>query len=371
MNRSKILLALSATAVINTSSAMAAGLSLSQIGTADSVATAGVAGVTNNSDAAATITNAAGLSGIEDSNMMLGGQLLDVRSHFEPEEGESTRSSGLQFIPHLSYAKRLNEDWVAGIALHSPGGLGVAYSNGIAGGAQNIIKENKITMLSLTASAAYQVNEQLALGASIITNYAGVEASVFDRTVTGKQLAPTFALSAQYQLSEKTRIGANYQHGSEHDIEFDEAILGIQGMAINWPATFDIGIDHQLTEKLNIMANAKWQSWSDYDANYQDTYSAGIAAGYQAGDWLWQAGFSIDSSPVDAEYRDVVLPLDKQWRLGIGAEKTLASGAKLGIAYQYQNLGDAEIASQGRELLRPSGEYSENRVHFITLSYQF
>lgn len=43
-----------------------AGLSMSQIATTKSVATAGAANVTNSSDSSATISNAAALSGIED-----------------------------------------------------------------------------------------------------------------------------------------------------------------------------------------------------------------------------------------------------------------------------------------------------------------
>ncbi len=371
MKNSKFTLPMTALALVS-SNVLAAGLSLSQIGTASSIATAGVAGVTNNQDASATVTNAAGLAGIEDSSLMLGGQLLNVKSQFDrDDQKQGTTSEGNQFIPHISYAKRLNEDWVAGVALHSPGGLGVAYSNGLSGGELNIVQENKITMLNLTASAAYQVNDKLSLGAGLIAQYAGVEVLAWEQTIQGSSINPTFSLSSQYQLSEQTRFGFNYQHGTKHDITLENNPANLSNMAINWPATVEFGISQKLSENLTLLASSNWQSWSDYDVDYDNTFGAGLAAQYQMGSWLLQTGFSMDSSPVDKQHRDVALPLDKQWRLGLGAEKTLKSGSKFAIAYQFQHLGDGEIESQGFEPLRANGAYSENRVHFITFSYHY
>lgn len=371
MNNMKRVLSMIALSVLS-QKVMAAGLSLSQIGTATSVATAGVAGVTNNQDASATVSNAAGLSGIEDSSLMLGAQFLNVKSQFDrDDQKQGTSSEGNLFIPHISYAKRLNESWVAGVALHSPGGLGVAYSNGLSGGPMDIVKENKITMLNLTASAAYQVNDKLSLGAGLIAQYADVEVLAWDKSVSGSTVSPTFSLSSQYQASGQTRLGINYQHGSKHDISLEDSVANLNNMESNWPAIIDIGISHMLSENLTILASAHWQSWSDYDADYDDTFGAGVAAQYQMGSWLLQTGISADSSPVDKQHRDVALPLDKQWRLGLGAEKTLKSGSTLGIAYQFQHLGEGEIESQGFEPLRANGSYSENRVHFITFSYHY
>ena len=61
-----------------TSSAIAGGLMLPQIGTAESTATAGVSNVTNNRDASAVITNPGALSGIENSSLILGIQYLSI-----------------------------------------------------------------------------------------------------------------------------------------------------------------------------------------------------------------------------------------------------------------------------------------------------
>ncbi|CAK3047125.1 hypothetical protein VCRA2122O339_30198 [Vibrio crassostreae] len=76
---------------------------------------------------------------------------------------------------------------------------------------------------------------------------------------------------------------------------------------------------------------------------------------------------SGDTSPLDNHNRDVLLPLDQQWRIGVGAERKISSDLHLGLSYQYQDLGHGEINADSG-LFQPSGSYSTNRVHFITLS---
>jgi long-chain fatty acid transport protein len=116
------------------------------------------------------------------------------------------------------------------------------------------------------------------------------------------------------------------------------------------------------------MVSANWQQWSRFGESYDDTYGAGVALSYQFDSWTLHSGFSADTSPLSSDDRGYALPLDQQWRLGIGAEKKLKNGMNLGLAYQYQSLGDAEITGNSG---LPNGEYSNNRVHFITGSLSF
>lgn len=352
----------------------AAGLALSQIGTAESVATAGAAGVTNNRDSSAVITNAAGLSGIKDSSVVIGLQYLDVGSEFERDFGNtSTTGESGQFMPHLSYAQRLNEEWVMGMSVHSAGGLGMDYSNGLTGGVASFVDSNMLGIVNLTTSAAYQVNDQLSLGASLIAQYAMVHSEFSAPYQNGEikedSWAPSFALSAMYQLSNTTHLGLTYNYGAKHDLD----ISGFEkSFELNWPQMIEIGVQHQLNDELAVMVNANWQQWSRFDEDYKDTYGAGIALSYQLSDWTLQTGASMDSSPVNSDNRGHALPLDQQWRIGFGGHKTLKNGMVLGLAYQYQSLGDAEITGTGVAGNGINdGHYSENRVHFITGSLSF
>lgn len=346
----------------------AAGLALSQIGTAESVATAGVAGVTNNRDASSTITNPAGLSGIEDSSFVFGFQYLNVNTEFENRSDENVTASKSMPGLHLSYANRLDEQWVIGFAMHSTGGLGLEYDNGVIGGEK--IDSNLIGFVNLTASTSYQLNNQLSLGASLVGQVAVLETNLYsntsdDATLSGSNIAPTFNLAAMYQVTDITNLGITYHHKAEHDLDLSRNNSADSTVEVNWPTMVELGLQHDFDDKLSMMLSASWQQWSDFSDKYDDTYGAGVALSYQLNDWTIQTGVSVDSSPVSAENRDPLLPLAQQWRVGVGGSKTLSNGMILGIAYQYQSLGDAEIDNT------ISGHYSENEVHFITTSLSF
>jgi len=347
----------------------AAGLFLSQIGTAESVATAGASGVTNNRDSSAVITNAAGLSGIEKSSAILGLQYLDVKSEFERDGGGSTIGESGMFMPHLSYAQRLNEEWVVGMAVHSAGGLGMDYSNGLNGGpvGSALVETSMLGIVNLTTSAAYQINEQLSVGASLIAQYAMVETEFAfgNANIEEGSWAPAIAFSAMYQLSGTAHFGLTYNSGNKHEIEVYQATK----VGFNWPQMVELGVQHQLSDDLAIMANVNWQQWSAFLDGYEDTFGAGVALSYQLSDWTLQTGASMDSSPVNSDNRGHALPLDQQWRIGLGGHKTLGNGMVLGLAYQYQSLGDAEITGTVAGI--NDGAYSKNRVHFITGSLSF
>ncbi|MEZ9417275.1 OmpP1/FadL family transporter, partial [Vibrio sp. 10N.286.49.E1] len=153
-----------------------AGLSMSQLATTKSVATAGAANVTNSSDSSATISNAAALSGIEDRSYVSGAQYINVFNQFTRDDsGESTEASKGLIAPHASYAKRVNKKVVFGIGLHSAGGLGVEYSNGIGADPINTISENAIAVVDVTTGVSYQVTDKLSLGASLILQYMKID----------------------------------------------------------------------------------------------------------------------------------------------------------------------------------------------------
>ncbi|MCF7485404.1 outer membrane protein transport protein [Vibrio sp. A2-1] len=362
-----ITLSLLVTAIVS-SLAHAGGLNLSQIATTKSVGTAGAGNVTAN-DASAVITNAAGLSAIEESAWILGVQYLDVETTFVRDDNSaSTTGSSADVLPHLSYASRLNDQWVVGAALHAAGGTGVEYSHGVGAHPALLIKENSISALNLTSSLSYQVSEQLSLGGSLILQHAALETQALNgRELQGDSLDLGFGLSLNHHISDNTQLGVSYQGQFDHDLSLDNAnAFGISS-ELTWIRSLNLGLKHSLNEDLNLLLSSNIETWQDYDDKYSTTYSLGVGVEYTYEDWLLYSGLSGDTSPVSSQNRDVLLPLDKQWRIGFGAEKKISNDLHLGLSYQYQDLGHGEINADSG-LFQPSGSYSTNRVHFITLS---
>ncbi len=352
-----------------------AGLSMSQLATAKSVATAGAANVTNSSDSSATISNAAALSGIEASSYISGAQYINVFNQFTRDDtGASSEASKGLIAPHASYAKRLNEESVFGISLHSAGGLGVKYSNGVGANPINLISENAITVVDATGGISYRVTNKLSLGASLILQYMKVDViggvnTNLKELATGDNIASSFALSSYYELSESTHLGMQYRHKTDHEIDVETSLDINPTAALSWITSVDMGLKHALSEQSALMINAKFENWEDYDDKYRWTYSLGLGAERQINKLTIYAGASYDSSPVSENNRDVLLPVDEQWRVGFGGEYELDSGNQLGLAYQYQNNGAADISADN-ELLQPTGSYENNRIHFVTVSYR-
>ncbi|MFA0070158.1 OmpP1/FadL family transporter, partial [Vibrio breoganii] len=172
--------------------------------------------------------------------------------------GESTKASKGLIAPHASYAKRVNKKVVFGIGLHSAGGLGVEYSNGIGADPINTISENAIAVVDVTTGVSYQVTDKLSLGGSLILQYMkidviGGENTQLEELASGDSVAPSFALSSYYTLSDNTHLGLQYRHKTDHEIDV-ETSLDVEPTAnLSWVTSVDMGLKHALSEQTDLM----------------------------------------------------------------------------------------------------------------------
>jgi long-chain fatty acid transport protein len=144
---------------------------------------------------------------------------------------------------------------------------------------------------------------------------------------------------------------------------------------------------HQLNPRWAIMGNIGWQDWSEFgkqdltlrsttsttftqDLDYDDTWHFALGAQYRFADpWLWSFGVAYDTSPTDEDTRTPDLPLDRQIRIGTGIQYDWNEDVTVGAAYEYVDLGDAEIDQDGGPLQGPlKGEYDTNAIHFFAVN---
>ncbi|WP_299494735.1 outer membrane protein transport protein [uncultured Shewanella sp.] len=354
---------LSVTAVVQ-----AAGLALSQIGTADSVGSAGVEGVTNNQDSAAVITNSAGITGVKGLVYQVGLEYLDINQKYEEQNsGLSLSASSEMLIPHLSMASQIDERWYYGFALYAPGGLALSYSDGLIGA--GVIDSSEITVVNLDGAIAYKVSEDFSFGITGIAQYAkmkftlsaGDESSDHDTNVS-------FALGAQYQVLDNVLMGLTYNASVHHDLsKLPDSVLEHD---LVWPAMTALGVDYQVNRALTLNASLNWEQWSEFgdsfDRNYDDTLGGGVSASYQFTGWRLFGGVHYDQSPIDgAENRTIDMPLDETLRIGLGAEWKLESDKLIGVAYQYMDLGHGDT-----DWLTQQYRFSTNNIHYLTVSFK-
>ena len=131
------------------------------------------------------------------------------------------------------------------------------------------------------------------------------------------------------------------------------------------------------------MASVAWQEWSEFgkqelsvtsanptdiekDLQFDDTWHFALGAQYQINPELrWSFGISHDTSPIDkAENRSPDVPFDRVWRFATGFNYQVKENMSFGLAYEYMDLGPAEIDITGNPVRGDlKGEYDTN-AHF-------
>jgi long-chain fatty acid transport protein len=213
-----------------------------------------------------------------------------------------------------------------------------------------------------------------------------------------------FNLGALVEPWASTRFGITYR--SEVDLEFRDVastsnigpvlqgLLNASGLAgskvdidMTIPQAVMLSGYHQLNERWAIMGNIGWQDWSEYgkqdltlrsttstkftqDLDYDDTWHFALGAQYRFADpWLWSFGVAYDTSPTDEDTRTPDSPLDRQIRIGTGIQYDWNKDVTVGVAYEYADLGDAEIDQEGGPLQGPlKGEYDTFAIHFFAVN---
>ena len=402
--------------------AWGAGLWLYEAGTPD-LGTAGAGRAALATDASTAGMNPAGMTRLDRSQMLAAVQGLYINSRFDTESsgfggGDGGNAGG--FVPSgsLHYVHRVTDDFRLGITAASYFGLGIDYGENWAG--RYYTTEAEMLTYGVNPSAGYRVNNWLSLGAGFSVLYATLDqkAAINNSAVPGQAGSPDGSVELDdddvaygYNFGllltprEDTRIGLNYR--SEIDLEFKDAaklkdigpvlegLLNLSGLAdskldidMTMPQAVLLSAYHQLTDRWAVMGNIGWQDWSEFgkqeltlrstnstsftkDLDYDDTWHFALGAQYRFTEgWMWSVGAAYDTSPVDdADKNSPDLPLDRQIRIGTGIQYDWNEDVTVGVAYEYADLGEAEIDQEGGPLQGPlKGEYDPNAIHFFAVN---
>lgn len=379
----------------------------SENATTDSVGTVSVGGITNTTTAEAGVTNPAGLTGIKTNQLQMGLQIVDLSAEFDstlPAE-EKANGGSISPVPAIFYANRLSDHIVIGTSFHAAGALGFDYGDDWSG--RYFLNDVEFAFLNLTGSIGYQVNEQLSIGAALVVQqyYLDLSTSVApllpawqDRTLQsdGDDLSPGYTLGVMYQPTDATRIGFHYISRIDHELEMgwdsgrfpllDKFVDGNFKLESAVPASYTLGVSHQLDPQWRLMARIAYEQWSDFgaisaktesgkidsDMNLEDIFDIGIAAEYRTPDWTMHAGISYQEGIVNDEDRLISLPADDSWKLGIGCEWPMGDDRYFGFAYELAVIDNAPLSQTnitGNQTLE--GEMSDYYIHFISAAYRF
>jgi len=398
-------------------SAGASGLFLYETGTPD-MFTAGAGWSARAQDAATVFTNPAGMTRLKGGDLLLGAGGMYGDIQFTPNANTTTTGGdggvAVGWLPNggAYWSHALSERWWFGLAATSDFGLTASYDAGWVG--RYYVEKATLLGMSFVPSAAYRVNPQLSLGASLNAMYGVLKDEVAINSAQPSEADGRLSLSANdlsfggdfgvlYEPSEKLRLGATYTSPVQFDFvdrpEFTDLSPTMQaalraaglldtdlGIEINVPQTLMASGYWDVSPDWSLMGDFGWQDWSRFGgmnvevANnppnglsvqlpYEDTWHGALGAKRRlSGGWLLSAGVGYDSSPVADADRSVTLPMGQAWRYAAGAQRRFSERFELGFGYSLQSLGDMSVdVSRGPLAGRVAGAYQGAAVHVLSV----
>ena len=380
-------LAVAAMAQVAPSPAAAGGLLLYEFGTAEvGLAAAGYAARAQ--DASTAFTNPAGMTRLEGTQVLAGGQLMWLNNRFSVGDGTSAglgandggRAIGWNgFVPGAGtfVTHRLSPDLWLGFSVAGNFGSVIDYDDAWVG--RYRVQQATLLGVQFVPSIAYRVNDKLSIGAGLNAVY-----GIFDQKVAINNVLPSLAdgrlelddktwgfggnVGLLYDVAPGTRVGLTWT--SQVDLDFDSsarfsglgpaisALLASRGLldagvgiGTKIPQQVMASVASRIDERWTVLGNVGWQQWSKFgqvevgiddtlnpvalttSLPFQDTWHVAVGAQYRLSDpWTLNMGIAYDSGFQERGNVTPLLPVNAAWRFGVGGEQQVSKSAKWGVA---------------------------------------
>ena len=385
-------------------------------------------------DASTAWGNPAGMTRLEQSQLLIGAGALVIQSEFNVAPGTTNSGGGSNITSALPEASGYYvhsftgslKDLKLGAALTTLPGLSGDYGDDWAG--RYLLERGTLIGVAISPVAAYRILPWLSVGAGPSFGFSGLRQStalnnVLDGLPDGQLRIKSDAwgvggvVGILVEPTPRTRIGVQYT--APMSMNFDELVEEVVGagrslrflrlvigavvdvpvgsqvdVKLTMPQQVMVSAYHEFTDRFALMGNVGWQDWSAFgqpdvtihgggaprreftlDQGYDDTWHVAIGAHYRlTPEWLLTGGFAYDSSAVSNSRRTVAFPVDQQFRYALGVQYILSKTLTLGAAYTLIYAGTAPVNQTGGPLSGTLvGNYVPNFIHAIgfNLAWRF
>ena len=400
--------------LISTGSAFAAGFGLVE----QSVSGLGNAfsgGAASAEDASTIFFNPAGLTHLQDQQLILGAHVImpSVKFHNEgsthvtgmPLSGGNGGNGGVtKAIPNLYYSRKVSDKFSVGLGINSPFGLATKYDRDWVGRYHAI--ESDLLTVNINPTIAYKITDQLSFGAGFDVQYLKAKlTSAVDFGTIGYSLGVPgllpqnndgfvklkgdswgvgYNLGLLYEFSKNTRIGAAYRSAIDQDLggtaDFQHVPAALKSAFrdtnvdadITLPDSLSVSFFHQFNPHWMVMADFTWTDWKHFKdltvnfeskqpasvttENWQDSYRYSLGVSYLPDDnWTVRVGTAYDTSAVpDASHRTPRIPdSDRIWAAcGLGYKLSSMFNVDLSYAHLFVNDPEIDKTATGEDQLR-------------------
>ncbi len=386
--------------------AAAGGLYVSEFATVD-MGAAGSGKLARGEDASAAIGNPATMTLLDSHQLNMGlapGASL-VRFDQDSDSLNSASNNGGNqggLIPLLStsYVHKISDRWRAGLGIFSISGAALDPKSDWAG--RNQVTNIQLFTLSFIPTVAVRLTDWLSVGGGPAITYATLDWKLKPPLPLGGEGDLKLDGLDDWQVSglvgvllepnDRFRLGFVYQSKTDFtlsgDAKFAAGANPVESkLDLPLPHAFRADAIWQATENLALSFGGAFENWSDLsDTNlvlgglasdvhlgFKDTWKLRGGIHYRLNDkWMVQTGLSYDSSALNTSDRTAALPIDEQWRWGIGGTYDWSESTTIGFGFQYLNLGESKINTNNPVSMNGlKGKYKNNEIFFFMLNLNF
>ena len=414
--------------VLGACQAMAGGILLYEAGTPD-VGLASAGWGARAQDASTILTNPAGMTRLEGSQVMVGAQALygdygfSIGSETSPGLGAGDGGNPIGWLPGGSafFSYSASSDLKFGFGLAGNFGLSEKYDDNWVG--RYYTQETTILGISLLPSVAYKVSNKFSVGGSL-----NIMRGKLKQEVAVNNVGPGFGdgrlkvddtewglgvnLGLLYELSAATRFSLTYNSQVNLDFkapaEFSNLAPGMEALLRNrglLNANVDLGLKvpqqamvstfHQLNPQWAVLSSLGWQQWSKFgeaevgvDSNdptslttnleFDDTWHGALGAQYGINEaWMLNFGVAYDSKFQSGSTVSPILPINDTWRFGAGVQNQVSKMFSWGFSAEYAYTGTLDVNKQsiapvalgGRGDL--AGSYQDAGILFLAVNFNW
>lgn len=360
----------------------------------------------NANDATSAFTSPAGITRLDQPQIVLQTSLVYQNSKFDVDEasfdgGDGDNDSSIFVIPGIFYVRPLSERWRFGLSVNVPSGIGYDYGSSWSG--RYHTTETSLAFIAGSAVVAYQLTDKLSVAAGPYMMYVDSKTKARvnnilpdykDGKVTLDESGADigYVLSMMYQFSESTRLGMTYHSELKPDLEGTPSFHGLDPLLrealaaadllgtevdldFTVPAVAQAGFYTELSDRWSMTGDVVWLDMSEFGLTsikveqdsvsvrglFQDMWvlNAGVKYLFKE-DHAISVGAMYATSPVKDSKRTIVLPMDRIIGGGVGLDMPVL-GYPCHINLNYFDMGDGDVTEEGGLLTGDmSGSFDRN-----------
>lgn len=341
--------------------------------------------IAHSDNGAILLDNPAGMMGVAGRGLVdISFDGLITNLHYEDPFTADTAPIRPVALPEFGLIHKSDDgNWAFGLGVAAPAGFGAHFNLSDPVFGPNNKYSSFGALVKILPAVACQVTDRLAVGGTLgvgvsratIHGPYWIQTGMFQGAPTVVDIKATgatfiWSVGAQYDLSERTKLGVTYQSESRVTLDgnAEVSVLPLGGasefdasMDITWPRTVGLGITHQLNCCHRFSSDLIWVNWHDsfdsFGLNLSNPSNPGLLPVPTLGDqypldWknsmsfrfgyeyfptecsVWRAGYvyNIDQMPNETLSPFIPAILEHAFAFGWGHTR---GDHSLDIAYQY------------------------------------